>query len=134
MPEFETLDPSLEEALGRFNRMVQGIRPELHKYCSRMTGSVLDGEDLVQEVLAHAYYKLSMMKQNVPLRLWLFKIAHNKCIDFLRSRRGYALVPLDEHAEDLTIPEDEVENRSWSVMRCRPLYTRCLPRSEPASS
>ena len=30
------------------------VRPELHRYCARMTGSVFDGEDIVQETLAKA--------------------------------------------------------------------------------
>ena len=35
------------------------FRPELHRYCARLTGSVIDGEDIVQETLAKALYALS---------------------------------------------------------------------------
>lgn len=87
LEDLTDLEAHLETARLKFLDIVEDIRPALHKYCARMTGSMLDGEDLVQETLAQAYYKLSMMKQDVPLRPWLFKIAHNKCVDFLRSRR-----------------------------------------------
>ena len=60
------------------------MRPELHRYCARMTGSVFDGEDVVQETLAKAYYALSEMESPPPLRPWLFHIAHNAAMDFLR--------------------------------------------------
>jgi RNA polymerase sigma-70 factor (ECF subfamily) len=49
-----------------------------------MTGSVFDGEDVVQETLAKAYYALAEMESPPPLRLWLFRIAYNTSMDFLR--------------------------------------------------
>ena len=36
------------------------MRPELHRYCARLTGSVIEGEDIVQETLAKAFYALSL--------------------------------------------------------------------------
>jgi RNA polymerase sigma-70 factor (ECF subfamily) len=36
------------------------LHPQLHRYCSRMTGSVLDGEDIVQDVLFDAYRKAGL--------------------------------------------------------------------------
>lgn len=65
--------------------MVEGIRPELHRYCARLTGSVIEGEDIVQDTLAKALYALSLMPEAPPLRPWLFRIAHNTAIDFLKS-------------------------------------------------
>ncbi len=88
MSELEDLELHLKDAREKFLQIVDDIRPSLHKYCARMTGSVFDGEDVVQETLAQAYYKLSMLRQGLPLKPWLFRIAHNKCVDFLRSRRG----------------------------------------------
>src|SRR5258707_13608762 len=51
-----------------------------------MTGSVMDGEDVVQEALFEAYRKLDKFDDSRPLKPWLFRIAHNRCIDFLRKR------------------------------------------------
>src|SRR5688572_21182098 len=62
------------------------LRPSLHRFCSRMTGSVLDGEDVVQDALIQAYRKLDTFDDTRPLKPWLFRIAHNRCIDFLRRR------------------------------------------------
>jgi RNA polymerase sigma-70 factor (ECF subfamily) len=51
-----------------------------------MTGSVMDGEDVVQDALFEAYRKLDQYDESRPLAPWLFKIAHNRCIDLLRKR------------------------------------------------
>ncbi len=36
-------------------RILRDLRPKLHRFCSRMVGSVLDGEDLVRETLIAAF-------------------------------------------------------------------------------
>jgi RNA polymerase sigma-70 factor (ECF subfamily) len=69
-----------------FLQTITNLRPRLHRYCSRMTGSVLEGEDVVQEALFQAYRRLDTFDDSQPLAPWLFKIAHNRCIDFLRRR------------------------------------------------
>jgi RNA polymerase sigma-70 factor (ECF subfamily) len=51
-----------------------------------MTGSVVDGEDVVQDALFQAYRKLDTFDDARPLAPWLFRIAHNRCVDFLRRR------------------------------------------------
>ncbi len=66
------------EGRRRFLELVADLRPELHRYCARMTGSVADGEDIVQETLARAYYLLPEMDEVPAFRPWLFRIAHNR--------------------------------------------------------
>ncbi len=77
--------PLLAQAREQFLSMVADVRPELHRYCARLTGSVIEGEDIVQEALARALYAMSLSPEVPPLRPWLFRIAHNAAIDFLRS-------------------------------------------------
>jgi RNA polymerase sigma-70 factor, ECF subfamily len=69
-----------------FIESVAPLRGRLHRYCARMTGSIFDGEDIVQEVIFEAYLKLSTFDDSRPLAPWLFKIAHNRCIDLIRRR------------------------------------------------
>ena len=69
-----------------FLTTISRLRPRLHRYCARMTGSVLDGEDLVQDALFEAYRKLDQFDNSRPLTPWIFRIAHNRCIDFLRRK------------------------------------------------
>jgi RNA polymerase sigma-70 factor (ECF subfamily) len=74
---------TIAEARQRFMDLVAEVRPELHRYCARMTGSVFDGEDVMQDTLAKAYYALAEMESPPPLRPWLFRIAHNTAMDSL---------------------------------------------------
>lgn len=69
-----------------FLETISHLRPRLHRYCSRMTGSITDGEDVVQDAIFRAYRSLDAFDDSRPLTPWLFRIAHNQCIDFLRSR------------------------------------------------
>ena len=69
-----------------FLETITHLRPKLHRYCARMTGSVLDGEDVAQDALFQAYRKLQTFDDSRPMAPWLFRIAHNRCIDFLRRR------------------------------------------------
>lgn len=87
--------PAMAQARERFMDLVAEVRPELHRYCARMTGNVFDGEDVVQDTLAKAYFALSQMSDPPPLRYWLFRIAHNTAMDFLRryERKNVDLVP-----------------------------------------
>ncbi|MFO0550546.1 MAG: sigma-70 family RNA polymerase sigma factor [Polyangiaceae bacterium] len=75
----------LARAREAFLTLVDDVRPELHRYAARLTGSVIDGEDIVQESLAKALYALSQMPEPPPLRPWLFRITHNTALDFLKA-------------------------------------------------
>ncbi len=95
--------PVLAQAREQFDELVRDIRVELYRYCARMTGSVVDGEDIVQDVLAKAYYLLPTTDSVANLRGWLFRIAHNKAVDFLRRYDRRFGEPLDDH---LDLPEE----------------------------
>jgi len=85
-PESDCGPEHLEARYLAFLETIPQLRPSLHRYCARMTGSVLDGEDVVQEALFHAYRKLDTFDDTRRLGPWLFRIAHNRCIDFLRRK------------------------------------------------
>lgn len=86
------------------------LRPELHRYCSRLMGSVIEGEDVVQDTFARAFVTVDKLQDLPPLRAWLFRIAHNRALDLLRSRAIRAAEPI-EAARDVADPErtDPVE-------------------------
>ena len=95
MSDSDSVVSALHEGMRRFLALVAGIRPDLHRYCARMTGSVADGEDIVQDTLARAYYALSEMESVPELRPWLFQIAHNRALDHLRRYERRMSEPLD---------------------------------------
>jgi RNA polymerase sigma-70 factor, ECF subfamily len=70
-----------------FLETVSHLRSQMHRYCARMTGSAMDAEDVMQEALFDAYRKLEQFDTTRALKPWLFRIVHNRCIDFLRQRQ-----------------------------------------------
>lgn len=90
-----------------FIESIADLRPRLHRYCARMTGSALDGEDVVQEAILDAYRKLGSFDASRPLGPWLFRIAHNRCIDFLRRRQAQREIE-GEAAPALVHPSEAV--------------------------
>ncbi len=91
----------LGQARERLLSLVSDIRPELHRYCSRLLGSVVEGEDAVQETLARALYALSLSTELPPLRPWLFKVAHNTSVDLLKRYERQHVEPLGGAVEVL---------------------------------
>jgi len=89
-----------------FLETITHLRPSLHRYCARMTGSVLDGEDVVQDALFQAYRKLDTFDDARPLAPWLFRIAHNRCIDFLRRRGVREEAEAGVETPDSVVPVD----------------------------
>jgi len=94
-----------------FEELIQNSRPALHRYATRMTGSVIDGEDVVQEALVKAYSSLPLLAHNTNLRGWLFRITYNKAIDHLRRNSDEPMELLDEYpmTEETDSPLEERE-------------------------
>ena len=108
MPTGDTQhDPThaLQDSVARSRKLfvaaASELRPRLHRFCARMCGSSLDGEDVVQETLAEAFYSLASLKDATRFEPWMFRIAYHKCIDFLRR----------EHRREDDVPFEEEHDR-----------------------
>jgi RNA polymerase sigma-70 factor, ECF subfamily len=112
-----------------FLETITNLRPSLHRFCARMTGSVLDGEDLVQETLFEAYRKLDTYDDSRPLSPWLFRIAHNRCIDFLRRRGVRQEAEAASMRPDFVLP---VDPPGAGLGRAVEHLVTCLPPKERA--
>lgn len=69
-----------------FVRAVSPYRNELHRHCYRMTGSVDDADDIVQETLFRAWRSLGTYAGRSSFRAWLYRIATNSSIDTLGGK------------------------------------------------
>src|SRR5262249_8219891 len=87
-----------------------GLRPELPRCCARLMGSAIGGEDVVQDPFARAFVALDELQEAPQLRRWLFRIAHNRAMDLLRSRAIREAEPI-EAADGVVDPQspDPVE-------------------------
>jgi RNA polymerase sigma-70 factor (ECF subfamily) len=75
------------------------LRPDLHRYCCRLTGNVWDGEDLVQDVLLRVFGQLGRLDANLENpRAYLMRVATHLWIDRMRRRERERALPIEEAA------------------------------------
>jgi len=106
------------------------MRPQLHRYCARMVGSVIDGEDVVQDALIKAVEAFSSVAGIGNPRGWLFRIAHNTALDFLRRRNRQQALQSGEEVDMIADPADAVTSRQIAGASLRtfmrlPVAQRC---------
>lgn len=123
--------PTPAQVRAEFEELIKDIRPELHRYCARMVGSVIDGEDIVQDTLTKGYHALPTLTTTDNLRGWLFRIAHNKAIDHMRRGSQAEVELLDEYplaAEpDLPLEQKELTAVALSVfLQLAPKHRSCV--------
>jgi len=71
-----------------FEALYKQHAARIYSLASRMAGSPDEGEDLVQEIFLQAYRKLGSFKGDASVGTWLYRLAVNHCLDFVRSRRA----------------------------------------------
>ncbi len=115
-----------------FVEAVKRHRRELHRHCYRMSGSLEDAEDLVQETLLKAWRARKDFQGRSTFRAWLYQIATNACLDFL-ARRPVRLLPPDfgPVADPAADPPDPVE-APWLDPYPGRLFGEASASGEPA--
>jgi RNA polymerase sigma-70 factor (ECF subfamily) len=71
-----------------FEEIYRQQAPRIYTLACRMAGSPEDGEDLLQEIFLQAYRKLGSFKGQSSLGTWLYRLALNHCLDYVRSRQA----------------------------------------------
>src|SRR5437899_12472374 len=102
------LDVSTSETI---ERLLVAMRPKLHRYCARMVGSVIDGEDVLQDALIKAVEAFASAGPIGNPEGWLFRIAHNTALDFLRRRNRQDALRSGEEVDMIAEPADIVGSR-----------------------
>src|SRR6202035_2182922 len=99
--------PELSPA-DNIDRLLIAMRPRLHRYCARMVGSVIDGEDVLQDALIKAVEAVAAAGPIANPEGWLFRIAHNTALDFLRRRNRQEAMRSGEEVDMIADPADIV--------------------------
>ncbi|HEV7307122.1 sigma factor [Ensifer sp.] len=108
-----------------FEHRLAELRPRLHRYCARMTGSTVDGEDVLQDTLIKALQAQADGAAVDNLEAWLLRIAHNTSLYFLRHRSRHPMVPLFEDLEGAQLPEADIVAVGFQTFLQLPELQRC---------
>ncbi len=88
-----------------WSKLVRRYQNEVYNHAFRMTGSEQDAFDLMQEIFLSVFRNLPGFRGDAKFRTWLYRIASNRSIDFLRKRKlpttETDINDLSEHSEDL---------------------------------
>jgi RNA polymerase sigma-70 factor (ECF subfamily) len=98
-------------APAKIDALLAEMRPKLHRYCARMVGSVIDGEDVLQDALIKAVESFASAGPIGNPQSWLVRIAHNTALDFLRRRRRQQAMQTAEEVEMIADPADIIASR-----------------------
>ena len=119
------------QARAAFDRTLAEMRPRLHRYCARMTGSVVDGEDVLQETMVKAIEGYASAGPIENQEGWLFRIAHNTALDFLRHRARLAAAHSDADPTMIADADPTSDNRIAAAASLRTFMR--LPVSQRSS-
>src|ERR1700730_7429543 len=123
--------PDAPPAAGGFEGLLARMRPKPHRYCARMVGSVIDGEDVLQDALIKAVESHATAGAIDNPEGWLFRIAHNTALDFLRRRNRQEALRSAGGVDMIADPVDSVLSRQIASASLRTFMR--LPVAQRAS-
>src|SRR5229473_2381756 len=103
--------PDAPAAADGIDGLLARMRPKLHRYCARMVSSVIDGEDVLQDALIKAVESHATAGASGNPEGWLFRIAHNTALDFLRRRNRQQALRSAEEVDMIADPADIIASR-----------------------
>ena len=118
-------------ATDQLEPLLVAMRPKLHRYCARMVGSVIDGEDVLQDALIKAVEARPKAGVIQNPEGWLFRIAHNTALDFLRRRSRQEARRSAEEVEMIADELDAITSRQIASASLRTFMR--LPVAQRAS-
>jgi len=111
--EAELVERCRRKEPGAFEELYRQHAGRVYSLACRLSGSRDDGEDLLQEIFVLVYRKLDGFKGESSVGTWIYRLATNHCLDFLRTREA--------RARQLTEPLDEAQPARAPQRATRPL-------------
>jgi len=110
--DLDLVDAALGGNQRAYTQLMSAYRENIYFMMFKMVNNRDDAEDLTIEAIGKAFKRLEQYRPDFAFSTWLFKIASNNCIDFLRKKKKATLVSLDqgysnEDGDEMTIDIEE---------------------------
>ena len=106
-----------------FERLVQRHSRGVYNFVYRMVGNPADAEDIAQDVFVQVFRSLPKARTDLPFRPWLYVVARNKCLDFLKRKRPLLFA-------DTAAPDDDGDDPAARVPDPEPLPDELVERAD----
>lgn len=93
-----------------FNLMINKYQERIYWHIRKMVVDHDDADDLVQETFIKVYKNIDNFREAAQLYTWIYKIATNECLSFLRKKKRRYFLPIHDVAEELTQKLDQAPN------------------------
>ena len=110
----------LKGEIDKYELIMNRCNKAIFNYCYHMLGDYAEAEDCTQEAFLKAYRNLSKFEPDKPFEAWLYSIACNQCIDYLRKRKLSRFLPfLYQKDQDNRHVDQVIEHKYYnpSVLR-----------------
>jgi RNA polymerase sigma-70 factor, ECF subfamily len=112
-----------------FGRIIEKYQEPLKRYIRRMARPSPDDLDiLLQDIFIKAYENLNDFDQSLPFSSWIYRIAHNESIDYLRKKKRFG-ASLDDPAHDddsVTLAETIAADEDIAMETDRAYLKKCI--------
>jgi RNA polymerase sigma-70 factor (ECF subfamily) len=109
--DFELVRKFLDGDESSFNRLINKYQQKIYWHARRMTGSHLDADEVVQEVLLVLYNKLKDFQFKSSLYTWIYRITSTRCINYLNKLKLRRFLYFDDiNSVEIGVKEDIVDD------------------------
>ena len=118
-----------------FARLYEAYFDKIYRYVALKIGDRMEAEDITQQVFLNALKSISSYEiRETPFSAWLFRIAHNQMVDYLRKKTKRPSVPLDnappqiggEDPEEITANKFEIEELNAATQKLTDLQREVI--------
>ena len=90
-----------------FNLLVREYQERVYWHVRKMVISHDDADDLVQEIFVKVWKNLNSFREDAKLYTWIYRIATNECLTFLKKKKRKYLIPIHDVSQELSEKLDE---------------------------
>lgn len=107
--DFKLVQAAINGDQKAYAELMSRYRDAIFYMLLKMVNNKSDAEDLTIEAFGKAFKNINQYTPNYAFSTWLFKIATNNCIDFIRKKKGNT-VSLDQSSEDHDDPSANLQS------------------------